>query len=367
MPDINNRRHDIDAIRTIALGLLIYYHIVLSYEPWSPWVGFIASPVRLPLLWEATQILNIWRIPILFAVSGMGFAFASRKRDSRRLFADRAFRLGVPLTFGILVMVPLTNFLLARFYDQPYGYFPNPGYLWFLANLLLYALLLLPLAAWFRKHPENRLIRLWRRIFSRSWLLPMLAFLPIAEVLALQPESYAGYALSVHGLALGLIWFTQGFLLVSAGEPVKSAIERARWFTLAVAASLFITRSTIFEINLNIPVLIAVESTGWILAVFGFAGKHIRRPSGALKYLSKAVYPVYILHMPIQLAISFFLFATKMPAVVTLPILLIGTTGTALLIYHFVLRNLKPLHPLFGMAGLPGLSSDMAGEKQQKG
>jgi glucan biosynthesis protein C len=86
-----------------------------------------------------------------------------------------------------------------------------------------------------------------------------------------------------------------------------------------------------------------------------------------LKYLSKAVYPVYILHMPIQLAISFFLFATKMPAVVTLPILLIGTTGTALLIYHFVLRNLKPLHPLFGMAGLPGLSSDMAGEKQQKG
>ena len=40
-----------------------------------------------------------------------------------------------------------------------------------------------------------------------------------------------------------------------------------------------------------------IESWSWLFAVFGFGSTYLNHPSKKLTYLSKAVYPVYILHM----------------------------------------------------------------------
>ena len=36
----SQRRHDVDWLRTLAMGLLIIFHIVLSFQPWAALIGF---------------------------------------------------------------------------------------------------------------------------------------------------------------------------------------------------------------------------------------------------------------------------------------------------------------------------------------
>jgi hypothetical protein len=81
----------------------------------------------------------------------------------------------------------------------------------------------------------------------------------------------------------------------------------------------------------------------------GFASIYLNRPSRSLTYLSTAVYPVYILHLPVQFAVAYFLIPTSLPAYIKLAILLVGTFGISLLIYELPLKRAKWLRPLFGM------------------
>ena len=76
-----NRRYDVDSIRVIALILLIIYHIVIGFQPWGFWIGFITNKESIKDIWVFMEMINIWRIPILFVVSGMGVFFAIKKRN----------------------------------------------------------------------------------------------------------------------------------------------------------------------------------------------------------------------------------------------------------------------------------------------
>jgi surface polysaccharide O-acyltransferase-like enzyme len=87
----------------------------------------------------------------------------------------------------------------------------------------------------------------------------------------------------------------------------------------------------------------------WMLAILGFGSLHLNQPSRGLAYLSKAVYPVYIVHFPVQFFIAYFLFPLSMSAYSKLGLLLVGTFGISFLLYEFPLRRLKWVRPLFGM------------------
>ncbi|SVC86197.1 uncharacterized protein METZ01_LOCUS339051, partial [marine metagenome] len=112
----SGRRHDVDARRVIALGLLILYHIAVAFQPWgADLVMFIENEQSLEWVWILMMIINIWRIPILFVVSGMGARFAMERRDWSNLLSDRALRIFVPLLFGMLFIVPF-NFIIFNYY-----------------------------------------------------------------------------------------------------------------------------------------------------------------------------------------------------------------------------------------------------------
>jgi glucan biosynthesis protein C len=85
-----------------------------------------------------------------------------------------------------------------------------------------------------------------------------------------------------------------------------------------------------------------------MLGILGLAAVHLNRPSKALAYLSKSVFPVYIVHFPIQYAISYYLMPVAISAMAKLGILLIGTFVGCFLIYEIV-RRIKWIRPLFGM------------------
>ena len=75
------RRYDIDWVRVIAIALLLIYHTAIVFQPWATMIFFIQSKESLLGLWALMSMLNVWRIPLLFFVSGMGVYFAIQKRD----------------------------------------------------------------------------------------------------------------------------------------------------------------------------------------------------------------------------------------------------------------------------------------------
>lgn len=82
---VTARRYDIDWLRVIAIGLLLIYHIAIIFQPWAMMLGFIRSEELMEDLWKPMTMLNVWRIPFLFYVSGMGVYFAIGKRNWQQL------------------------------------------------------------------------------------------------------------------------------------------------------------------------------------------------------------------------------------------------------------------------------------------
>jgi glucan biosynthesis protein C len=112
--DALQRRYDIDWIRVIAIGLLLIYHIAICFQPWATFIMFMKSNETMESIWIPMSMLNIWRIPLLFFVSGMGVCFAIKRRNWLALIKERTQRILVPFLFGMVAIVPLHIFFMAR-------------------------------------------------------------------------------------------------------------------------------------------------------------------------------------------------------------------------------------------------------------
>ena len=137
------RRYDVDWLRVMALGLLIIYHIAVTFQPWANFIAFIQSQQSLEFIWIFMGLINIWRIPLLFIISGMGVCFAMRNRNWKSLIKDRAKRILLPLIFGSLCIVPIQFIIFQSFNNMELAYWPTAAHLWFLENILWYVILCL--------------------------------------------------------------------------------------------------------------------------------------------------------------------------------------------------------------------------------
>jgi glucans biosynthesis protein C len=139
-----NRRYDLDWLRVIAIGLLLIYHVAIGFQPWGLMIGFITNDQSWAELWRPMSMLNVWRIPFLFFVSGMGVYFAMQHRTWKQLVQERAKRILLPYVFGMFCIFPISLLLLQRYYKLDLGYSFSPGHLWFLGNIFAYVLILSP-------------------------------------------------------------------------------------------------------------------------------------------------------------------------------------------------------------------------------
>jgi hypothetical protein len=287
----------------VAIGLLIVYHIAIVFMPFASQIGFPQNDRPLTAIWILMSALNVWRIPLLFVVSGMGVAFAMRRRDGWALVKDRTHRILLPLVFGSLLVSPIHVWLSQRFYGVDEFWAPSMGHLWFLLNIYLYVLLGLPALLYFRRHPDAWLIRGLRRGLSRRWLILLVVLPMAAESVLVIGHDYPMYAMTLHGLALGALCFYGGVLAIQVDGPFWSAVEGSRWLCLILAVLGYLLRMLTAD-SMGLHALTAIESTCWMLAIFGFASRHLNYASRTIRYLSGAVYTVYITHMAIFFALA---------------------------------------------------------------
>tara|TARA_Y100000590_G_scaffold465099_1_gene636384 strand:- start:52825 stop:53904 length:1080 start_codon:yes stop_codon:yes gene_type:complete len=345
------RRHDVDWLRVGALMLLIIYHSLISFQPWSVWFRFIQNEETLDFLWVFMEMINIWRIPILFFISGMGVYFALRRRSWKELVKDRTLRILVPLVFGSFFVCSITEFFAQKHFGEPIKYTPNPGHLWFLFNIYLYVLFWLPLLIYFKKHPKNLFFSGLARLMGRTVGILVVPLIFVLYALLISPEFWSLYAYTAHGVALGAVCFISGYIVVAVGDPFWEAAEKL-WFSfLFVSFGLYLFRLFAFVLN-NVPapsIIVALESSLWLLGIFGAGSRFLNKPSRALNSLSKAVYPLYIVHMPILFTLCFVIVPLEMPPIIKWGIALSGTFYGSWALYAFVLRRSRWVRPFFGM------------------
>ncbi len=344
-----DRRYDIDWLRVIAIGLLIIYHIAIIFQPWAVFIGFMRSTELMESLWYPMTLLNVWRIPLLFFVSGMGVYFAMQKRNVKQLLLERGRRILLPYLFGIVAVAPLHLFIFQDFYGLQFDYHAHPAHLWFLGNLVIYILILFPVFFYLLNKQDGKLRKLLIKIFSNPFGPLVISIFFVLEVLIVKPQIYALYAQTFHGYAMGFLAFFFGFILVYVGPAFWNTVQKWKAVYLGAAALLFAIRLFMFKTN-GPNHLMAIESNLWIMSLLGYAYQYLNRPSKALSYLNKAVYPIYIVHMFVLYGAAWLVLPLEIPVFLQFILIVIITTVVCMALFE-ILKRIPILRNAFGING----------------
>ncbi len=373
-----NRRHDIDALRAIAFALLILYHTAMLYV--ADWGFHIKSPYTTAWLQWPMILVNRWRMDLIFMVSGMAAAFLLRSDAPGRFFLKRTWRLLLPLAFGIAVVVPIqpyaqgvTNGLVKpgflQFLVDYYGgkHWPKDAFdgwqygftwnhLWYLPYLWIYtgllALLARPLASRIGTALRDRFCGL-----RGFWLmtLPALPFLAYTVNLAWDyPDSHD----VVHDWYRHPMYFTvflYGYLVARDAGFWTEAL-RLRWWTLGAAAAIAVAYYVVDE---RLPEAVFLPFTlrnlyMWmsLLTILGWAHALLNKPFRWLPWATESVYPWYMLHQSLIIAIAFWLIPYKLGPVLEPALVLVGTVGGCYAISEAI-KRITLLRPCFGLKAAP--------------
>ena len=342
------RRYDIDWLRVIAIGLLLIYHIAIVFQPWALFIGFIQSEKSLESIWVPMTMLNVWRIPLLFFVSGMGLYFAMKKRNWSQLLVERSKRILLPFVFGILAITPLHFLIFQKYYNMPLSYYSHMGHLWFLGNIFVYVLLLSPLFFYLKRNENGKFKKAISKVMSYAIGPLSISIFFMLEIGLVKPQLFEMYAQTWHGFFIGLLAFFFGFLFVYSGNNFWQTVSKWKWLYLGIATVLYALRITGYESISNMYIT-AIESNCWIFGVFGLSYSYLNKPSALLSYLSQAAYPVYIIHMFVLYAGSYIILPLEIHPMIQFIAITIFTFVMCFIIYECILRRIAILRPLFGL------------------
>ena len=347
-----NRRHDIDWLRVIAIAMFLIYHTAIGFQSWGLMIGFITNKQSWNELWLPMSMLNVWRIPFLFFVSGMGVFFAIQKRDWKQLLQERAKRILLPFVFGMIIIVPIHVLLLQSYYGWEMNYKPNPAHLWFLGNILIYTLVLLPVFIYLKKHQNKTLFVKLRSLVANPIGLLIVIMLFVAEAMIIKPNPYELYAMTTHGFILGFLAFACGYLFMYSGEAFWKMMVKWRWVFIISALALYIYRIYQGQLGayVQIPLFrLSIESSLWIFSLFALGYKHLNKNSSALNYLSQSAYPIYIIHMIFIYLASYLIFPLDINVQLKYLIVVVFLFVGSFAFYELLIRRIAFIRPLFGL------------------
>jgi len=368
---VPDRRLDLDWLRIAAFGLLIFYHVGMFYVTWGFHVkSSHASSAPEPFM----LLLNPWRLTLLFVISGCATRFMLDKMKTGTFLGARSSRLLIPLLFGMFVIVPPQTYfeLVEKLgYTGSFGEFygkyatasggwplaaPTWNHLWFVVYLVVYTLLIAGVGPLLKRIPARIMAPLAKGL--PIILIPFL-FLTLMRI-TLEPIFDETHALIDDWYAHAVYFpaFLFGYA-IAKHEPFFEFCQRIRWPMLVLALAAWATLTTIryggvYTAESSSPLLIVGptlrELQAWtmILALFGFARKHLRYDNAARRYLTDAIFPFYIIHQTTIVVAGHYLNQINLPVGVEATILITATAASCWIGYELV-RRVPVLRPLFGL------------------
>lgn len=368
-----SRRHDIDALRAIAFAFLILYHMGMYYVAGWPW--HLKSPYAAEWLQWPMRFLNLWRMDLIFLISGVALGFLRRGETRAGLLSQRTLRLLLPLAFGMLVVVPVQPYLqgvsnglvepgffafLARYYSGapwPRGAFDGWqhgftwNHLWYLAYLWAYTSILVGLLPLLESAPGRRLRAAFTGLRG-PWLLLLPAIPFAAYAYFLQRRFPATHDL-VHDWYLHAVYFTvflYGYWIGT--EPgFWKEVARVRRAALAGAALAFAAYVFFVTVGPREAGMVVRNLYLWsaIVAVLGYGHVYLNRPFAWLAWANESVYPWYLLHQSFIVVIAWMLAPFGFGPMLEAPLLVAGTVLGCWAATELVARPWRWTRPLFGL------------------
>lgn len=383
-PKRDVRRYDVDWLRVLAVCVLVMIHTAAMFDPYP--ITAVKGRKSFALAVFSTFV-HEWRLSVLFIVSGAGTYFALGFLSGRQFAVSRFKRIMIPLVAGTLLVVPihiyywqfLGNPGYAKSYLQFYrsimykffvfGLFGQGreslhwAHLWFLFYLFVISLAVLPLLLYLRRDTGRRHVSRLAALLGKKGGI-FLMVIPIlfveATLRALRPGSARAIIVDDWANFFNyLILFVYGFIIFS-DDRIRTAIERHRFAALALgivtsAAYLYLTFMALIPVkgyNLDwtlFRLMCGFNMWFWCVAIFGFGSRHLNFNHKILPYANSAVYPVYILHLPIATAIAYRMVRLPLPVSVQFAVIVLGTILVSVCIYEFILRRTSVTRFLFGL------------------
>jgi glucans biosynthesis protein C len=372
----SDRQYYIDWIRVGAFFILIFFHCAM------PFVGFYHWEVRNgeSSIWLDRLViwLHQWRLPLLFFISGTGIYFSLRKRSVLRFAGERVVRLFIPLLFAMFFTIPLQVYyeklqkgLISgsywKFYPTVWDIVPYPegtlswSHMWYVVYLFVFCILLLPVFGLFKikilKQAKDRI----SLFLSRPYILPFL-FIPLMlEFFALYidyPEQASlldDWMLFIFSLTLLLYGYFMG-----STRRFWDTCEEYRHLYLGIAAVCVVALFFGYWWTIDFPkhqdqrlymygFLDGLNIWMFILAICGYAKKYLNFTSDFLQRANKAVYPFYIIHQTIIVAVGYYLVQLDYPIIIKLIFLVLISFTLIYAVYHFIIKQFVITRFLFGM------------------
>lgn len=392
------RRYDLDWLRIIAFAILIFYHIGMFYVSWDWHVKSVHAGSEAEGL---MMLVNPWRLSLLFLISGVALRFALDKTGPLRQARERTVRLGLPILFGVAVIVAPQSWLQllesGEVHEGFFAFWPDyidPGsdfsiitptwnHLWYVVYLLVYTLILAVmgpmLSAWARGPGE----RVLEAVFDGPWGVPALLVLPVLPHLLYRavldpvfPTTHAlidDWANHAHSFTILLTGF-----LFAKSPAVWRAVARGWPWALGLAVGLGAGLSVIWA-NWDIwmaqdgalikyiwPARLTRVWYAWLViaAILGMGQRWLNRPSRTLTYMTEAIFPWYILHQTLTVMAGYWLTRQGLGVWSEFVGVTLATVGGCLLLHELVIRRVFWLRPFFGLkpkaartSGIPVLST----------
>lgn len=339
--------------------LLVPYHGLLFLQnTGAPMFG-----LDLSVFW-----LHLWRMGLFFAVSGFLAAMTLGLWGPSRQLRQRLKRIGIPLVVAMLTILPAQKLIVFWFFHENNPASPShaydytianlfgwePHHLWFLSYVLVFNVAAVIIWLVLQRGPQltSRIDRGFRRCLASPLLIPVLA------VLSAIPLWLGGYVEAPGRVAASLIplpsaaayygiFFLFGWMLFRARDLLP-AVESRPWVKLAVALSAGLLAYLMFSGTIAVPPALPVEPTilvvsgvaVWLtmFAVWGLFAKFLSGARPWVRYLADASYWIYLIHIPILVAVQLALAGTGIPAVVRLAIVTSVSIALSLSTYALVVR-----------------------------
>jgi glucan biosynthesis protein C len=400
---VGERYHALDAVRGGVLILGVFFHATLSFLPGQQmWLVMDSSrSIELSVLFFT---LHIFRMTVFFVLAGFFGRMLLEGLGVGGFVLNRAKRIGIPLVmFWPIVLTAFIAVLIwaaiqANGGVAPEGPPPPPLtvetfpllHLWFLYVLLFF-------------YAAALLVRSFVHLIDRSGALrarlvdpvvrllagpaaPLLLAIPVAAALFFKPNWMMWFgiptpdtglipnttSLIIYGLAFSFGWLInrQPQILQGWGErwaiylgPAIGATATA--LMIGGGAAPVIETPAQSLTTLGFAALYGFACWAWTIAIIGFAVRHLSGHSPARRYLADASYWIYIVHLPIVIALQTLIAPYPWPWFAKYPLILAVAFMIMLASYQLIVRysfvgailNGKKQKPVKAKRGQPQLAA----------
>jgi glucans biosynthesis protein C len=378
--ETSQRQTYLDWLRIFSIIGVLFFHSAMPYVAENSW--HIKNHDTSYLMMESNLFLHLFRMPLLFFISGTVSYYMMQRRSSLSFIGLRFRRLFIPVLFGMLVIVPPQIYMewldkgytgtFWGFYKTVFNFVPYPKgsfswhHLWFIVYLFIYDILFAPLFAWMASpksiNLKNKLALLAKR--KRIYLMMLPGIIWYTLLAPSHPETND----LVHDGVYFIYWLfflLAGFICITQPKLMDS-LERNRRFALTIGFLSFLLLDYLrwnkiepgheawpFHTDAFNPLFYAlfpIVAWGWVLALVGYGKKYLNRKLKVLDYLNQAVYPFYILHQTVIVVLVYYIVQVPNESILskylyTVAMTLFITVG----IYHLLIRPYAFTRFLFGM------------------